>query len=290
MLRGRIMKRSIISFRPLSSIALVAILASLLVSGAMPSQTQNQSPAEGQEILWNFIQAQDSLASNLTKIDTALTNASSALSKMGLEGLKAQAILLNLSTVDPAQTDCITVGLNGSILEAEPAGFSYIKGKNIEDRTYIKELFATKRPAGLAYIRTIEGFHAMDFAVPVFNEKGCLIGATTILINNTRFFGRVLSHYEQGNGTKIWVMQPDGFILYETDSSQIGLNAFDAPIFKQFPDLTALAKSVSTESSGYGAYEFYNDQHTQVVKKELYWVTVYHQGEPIRLMLTCETA
>jgi hypothetical protein len=285
------MKRSILSFESISCIALVAVLAGLLVQGAMAlndsnSQAQNLPPAASQEVLWNFIQAGESLSSNLTKIDAALEEASSALSETLLQGPKAQAVLVNLLAVDPSKIDCITVGLNGTILEVEPSEYSYVKGESIGYQQHIETLLATKRPVGMAYIKTVEGFYAADFAAPVFDKEGCLIGATTILINATKFMGSVLAPYQPGNGAKIWVMQPDGFIIYETDASQIGLNAFEAPVFKQFPDLMALAERIRTEGSGYGTYEFYNDGHTQVAKKGLYWTTIYHQGEPIRLMLT----
>jgi hypothetical protein len=284
------MKRSRVAFGLLSGIALAVVLASLLVSGASEPnpnnhQVQDQLLPVSQETLWSFIQAEGSLSSNLTKIDDALANASSALSKTDLQGSKAQAILTNSSSVDPAQIDSITIDRNGSILEVEPEEYSYIKGKNIGSREYIKKLFATKRPVGIAYIKTIEGFYAVDFAAPVFDGNGCLIGATTILINATRFLDRILAPYQPENA-KIWAMLPNGFILYETDPSQIGLNAFEDPVFKQFPDLMALVDRIRTDVSGYGTYEFYNDQHNQTVRKGLYWTTIYNQREPIRLMLT----
>jgi hypothetical protein len=287
------MKRSRVPFRLLSGIALAVTLACLLAPGAIAlnesgSQVENPPPAISQDILWSFIQAGDSLGSNLTRIDAALADASFALSKTGLQGPKAQAVLANLSTVDPAQIDCITVGLNGSILEVEPSEYSYVKGDNIGYQEHIKKLFAARRPAGMAYIKTVEGFYAADFAAPVFDESGCIIGATTILINVTEFLGQILAPYQPENGMKIWAMQPDGFILYETDASQIGLNAFEDPMFRQFPDLIALVERIRMDSSGYGTYEFYNDQHTQTVKKGLYWTTIYHQGAPIRLMLTVD--
>jgi hypothetical protein len=140
------------------------------------------------------------------------------------------------------------------------------------------------------YIKTTEGFYAVDFAVPVFDEKGCLIGATATMLNATEFLGRILASYQLENGSKIWVMQPYGLILYETDASQIGLNASENPMFKQSPDLVAVIEKIRMDRSGYGTYEFYNDQHTQKMKKGLYWTTIYHQGEPIRLMLTVELA
>jgi hypothetical protein len=284
------MKRSRMSFGLLSGIALAVVLASLLAPGAMAlnpnnPQVQTQMPTVSQETLWSFIQAGDSLNSNLAKIDDALANASSALSKTGLQGSEAQAILTNLSMVDPEQIDCITVGLNGSILEVVPSEYNYVKGENIGYQEHIKTLFATKLPVGMAYIKTIEGFYAADFAVPVFDEDGCLIGATTILINATKFLDRILAPYQPENA-KIWATLPNGFVLYETDASQIGLNTFEDPAFKQFPDLMALAERVRTDVTGYGTYEFYNDQHTQTVRMGIYWTTIYHQGEPIRLMLT----
>ncbi len=292
------MKRCRVPFELVSGVALALILASLLVPEAVAlnannsdnSPAQDQSPAVSQETLWKFIQAEDALNSNLTRIDAALANISSDLSKTGIQGPKAQAILKNFSAVDPAQIDCITIGLNGSILEIKPDEYAYVKGENIGYQEHIKELFATDRPVGMAYIKTVEGFYAVDFAAPVFDGKGCLIGATTTLINATEFFGRILAPYQPKSGGKIWVMRPaDGLVLYDTDASQIGMN-LEAPMFKQFPDLMALADRIMVESSGYGTYEFYNDQHTQKIKKGLYWTTIYHQGEPIRLLLTLEMA
>lgn len=280
-----------------AGIALVFILAILLTtsataadaSSASSSLIQGQLPDANPEALWKFIQAGDALSSNLTRIDAALASVSGDLSKTGIVGPKAQAILQNFSMMEPAGIDCITVGLNGSIREVKPDNYSYVKGENIGQQEHIKRLFAARRPAGMAYIKTVEGFYAADFAVPVFDEDGCLIGATTILINASEFLGRILAPYQPGNGSKIWVMQPDGFILYETDESQIGLNPFEAPVFKQFPDLMAIAQRIKMDTSGYGTYEFYNNEHTQTVKKVMYWTTIYHQGEPIRLMLTMET-
>lgn len=292
------MKRRRVPFELLSSIALAVILACLLIPGAMAlnandsnySQSKDQPQAVDQETLWKFIQAEAALNSNLTRIDAALAKVSLDLSKTGIQGPKAQEILQNFSTVDPAQIDCITVGLNGSILEIKPDKYAYVKGENIGYQEHIKKLFAAKRPVGMAYIKTVEGFYAADFAAPVFDEKGCLIGATTTLINATEFLGRILAPYQPKSGGKIWVMQAsDGLVLYDTDASQIGMN-LEAPMFKQFPDLMALAARTLKDNSGYGTYEFYNDQHTQKIKKELYWTTIYHQGEPIRLMLTLEMA
>jgi hypothetical protein len=294
LLRGNVVNRSKVSFELLSGIALAFALTSFMVPGAMAldannvnnSPVQNQPPEVSRDTLWMFIQAGDALSSNLTRIDSALANVSSALSKTGLQGPKAQAILQNFSIVNPAQIDCVTVGLNGSILEIKPDEYSYVKGKDVVYQEHLKRLFATKRPVGMAYIKTVEGFYAVDFAAPVFDEKGCFIGATTTLINATKFMGRILVPYQPRSGGKIWVMRPaDGLVLYDTDASQIGLS-LDAPMFKQFPDLIALAERIRMNSTGYGSYKFYNDQHTQNVKKGVYWTTIYCQGGPIRLMLT----
>lgn len=240
------------------------------------------------ELMWKFVQAEDAVNANLTKIDLALAGASMELSKTGLAGAGAQSILRNLTSVDPSTIDCITIGSNGTILEVVPDEYRHIMGEDIGQQEHIKRLFSTKRPVGLAYIKTVEGFDAMDFESPVFDKEGCLIGAASVLINSTQFIGQILQPYQPGGNSKIWAMQPDGLILYETDLTQIGQNPLKSSMFQQFTDLLDLNKRMEQDRSGYGTYEFFNDDHSARVKKAIYWTTVGYQGSEMRLALTTE--
>lgn len=245
------------------------------------------SSSEG-ELMWKFIQAEDAVNANLTKIDLALAGSSLELSRTGLAGAEAQDILSNLTRVDPSAIDCITIGTNGTILEVVPEEYRHIIGEDIGQQEHIKRLFSTRRPVGLAYLRTVEGFDAMDFEAPVFDKEGCLIGAVSVIINSTQFIEHILQPYQPGANAKIWAMQPDGLVLYETDHTQIGQNTLTSSMFQQFPDLLAIAKRMGQDRSGYETYEFFNEDHSAKVKKAIYWTTVGYQGSEMRLALSTE--
>jgi len=272
--------------------AYLIMAQSLVIMLAMSSLAAGVDVGPGtsseENLMWKFVQAEDAVNANLTKIDLALAKASLELSKTGLAGDGAQDILRNLTRADPSAIDCITVGSNGTILEVVPEEYGYIRGEEIGQQEHIKHLFSTKRPVGLAYIKTVEGFDAMDFEAPVFDQDGCLIGATSVLINSTQFFGDVLQPYQPVSGAKIWALQPDGLVLYDTDLTQIGQNTFKSPIFQQFPDLLAIAKRVELDRSGYGTYEFFNEDHSAKAKKAIYWTTIGYQGSEMRLALSME--
>lgn len=262
----------------MGAIALAAILAPAAFAGegAPPDQKRDC------DLLWNLLQAEDDLSKIFTDIDRALLEAGLALSSGGIEGERAREVLDQLSDLGPFVVDCITVDLNGTIVEVMPEEYRHVQGINIRDQEHIERLLATRRPGGLAYIESVEGFRAMDFASPVFDEEGRLIGAVTVLVNSTVLFGDALASHQPGDRAKIWAMTPDGTILYDSDADQIGRNTFDDPLFREFPDLLAVAERVKMERSGRGAYSIFG------TAREVYWTTIDHQGSEIRLLLSID--
>ena len=80
------------------------------------------------ETLWRLVSASDAVSSNLTKIETALMDASIALSETGIDGPNAKKVLSRLVLADPSAIDCITIDPTGSVREVEPSSFESIKG------------------------------------------------------------------------------------------------------------------------------------------------------------------
>jgi len=265
--------------------ALAMVTASLitfLMPAAFAEEAGSNDPGTGSDLIWSLVQATDSVNANLAEIDQALLNASLALSETGIEGQKAQEVLEDLMGLGPWVVDCITIDLNGTIVEVRPAEYQEVKGASIKDQDHIERLLSTGRPAGLAYIMSVEGFHAMDFASPVFDEGGGLIGAVTVLVNSTELFGAALLPYQPEGGAKIWAMIPDGTIIYDSDADQIGRNTLTDPLFQPFPDLLAVGERVNMMRSGTGSYEIFGTE------RELFWTTVDYQGEEMRLLLSVD--
>lgn len=243
-------------------------------------------PADG-ELMWRYMQVNDAVNANLTKIYKNLTAACLSLSKTGLTGEDADHILNNLTHTDPSVIDCITIDINGTILAVEPEEYRNITGINLASQEHIHQLLATKLPTGFRSIMSVEGFYAIDCALPVFNEAGDFIGASTVMFNASKFFSRIIGPYQPGGGAKFWVMDTKGVILYETDSSQIEMSMED-PIFEQFPVLLALSERTMAERSGYGTYEFFDESHQQIIKRGSYWTTTGNLGDEFRLILTVD--
>ena len=261
---------------------LAMALTAILVPAAFSEETISENTGINADLIWDFVLATDAVCSNISQIDRALLDASLALSDTGIEGIEAQQVLTNLTTVGPWVIDCITFDLNGTIIEVEPEEYQYVAGMSIIDQEHIQQLLSTGRPVGLAYIETVEGFPAMDFDSPVLDGDGRLMGAVSVLVNSTEFFRQVLAPYQPDGAAKIWAMTSDATVLYDTDAEQIGKNTFADPLFADFSELLAVGRRVEMERSGTGAYEIYG------TAREVYWTTIDYQGREIRLLLSVD--
>jgi len=262
---------------------LAASLFTVLVPTVFAEDVESKEAAlTDRNLMWNFVQAEDAVSANLTEIDRALLDASLILSKTGIEGSEAQEVLDDLIGTGSWVVDCITVNLDGTIVEVMPEEYQYVKGTSIRDQEHIEQLLSTRRSVGLAYIKSVEGFYALDFASPIFDEEGMFAGAVTVLVNSTELFGQALAPYQPDGRAKIWAMMPDGTIIYDSDAEQIGRNTFTDPLFQQFPELVVMGKKVEMERSGHGTYEIFG------TAREVFWTTADHHGKEIRLLLSVD--
>jgi hypothetical protein len=240
------------------------------------------------EILWRLVSASDAISANLTKIETALMDASIALSETGIDGPNAKKVLSRLVLADPSVIDCITIDPTGSVREVEPSSFESIKGENLKVQEHINETLNTRLYSGFHLIKAIEGVYAIDSEMPVFDRNGAFIGTVSFLFNNSQFFENILSPIQPGGNSKIWVIKADdATILYDTDPSQILLNE-SSPVYQNYPELLEISERMSVERTGYGTYKFLDQSHGEAIKKGCYWTTIPNQGTQMRIVLTLE--
>lgn len=261
---------------------LAMALSAILAPTALSEEAISENTSIEGDLIWNLVLATDAVSSNISEIDRVLLDASLALSDTGIEGIEAQQVLTNLTAVGPWVIDCITFDLNGTIIEVEPDEYRYIAGMSVIDQEHNQQLLSTRRPVGLAYFETVQGFYAMVFGSPIFDEEGRLMGAVTVLVNSTEFFGTVLGPYQPGGPAKIGVLMPDGTIIYNTDAMQIGRNPLTDPLYAEFSELLVLAKRTETERTGTGTYEIFG------TTRQGFWTTVDYQGREIRLLLSVD--
>jgi hypothetical protein len=242
----------------------------------------------GAEPLWRLLSACDAVNTNLSRIEADLVDASLALSETGIEGPAARAVLSNLTKADTAVIDCITIDARGTVLEVEPMSFESVKGANLKGQKHVNDTINTRLYSGFHFIRAVEGLHAIDSEMPVFDKNGTFMGAVSIMFNNSRFLGSVLAAFQPTGNSNIWVSKADdATILFDTDPTQALLNK-SSSLYQDYPELLKLFDRMSLQRTGYETYEFLDESHGETIKKGCYWTTIPNKGTEMRLVLTLE--
>jgi branched-chain amino acid transport system substrate-binding protein len=146
-------------------------------------------------------------------------------------------------------------------------------------------LFRTQKAVLSHNFLAVEGFEAADLEHPVFSPDNKIAGSVSVLFKPEVLLGEIVSRTIKDTTFTVMLMQPDGRVIYDADSGEIGKNTFLDPIYQSYPQLLALAEKVSAKESGTGHYEFLNTGLNTNVKKEAIWVTFALNGAEWRIVL-----
>jgi hypothetical protein len=231
-----------------------------------------------------LLRLQSDLQGKLNDLDKAVADSSYQLSTAGIKGEKARDILRNLTNSSSSLLEATTGSIDGKITAAEPAAYRNFEGTDISKSKSTLRLMQTKSPDFSEVSRLVEGYNASIIAYPVFSASGQLIGTMGAIFKPEEVIGLIAMPLLNGTNYSVTVIQKDGLSLYDTDSSQIGKNLFEDPIYRPYPQLLALGRDVVTERSGMGSYVFLNKEHDENVTKEVCWTTVGLHGYEWRLV------
>ena len=215
--------------------------------------------------------AKQSIDSTLAEIDKDLKAAAKGLSATDLKGDAARKILNDLRKYRPYVVDCSIIDPNGIKITIAPEEYRKYEGTNRTDLPSVIVLLRTKKPVMSDVYHSAEGIHAISMGYPILSDKGELLGAVRMLIKHEEFLKPLVS----GKPFKIWVMQPNGLIVYDPDPEEIGKNIFSDDMFKPFEDLISFAQTVALAKNGAGSYSFYLDAQKDktLVQKIAVWDT-----------------
>lgn len=226
-----------------------------------------------------LLDLQRNIQDELDRMDQDLAAAAGKLSLSDLDGDETRLILSGLAARYPYVVDSCTVDPNGTIMAIEPAAYHQFSGSDISHQEQIGRLWETRRPVLSSAFLAVEGFTAVDLERPVFNRQNELIGSVSLLIKPELLFSNYAGSGQQEPWPEIMAMQEDGYILYDTDSSQIGRISLTDPLYQNHPDLISLIERMAADKSGAGTYTF-----PEQVLKRSYWTTVGLHGMEWRLI------
>ena len=265
---------------------IATILTALLLSGNCLAASNNVSDKSSvgitdNEIASYLLQLQAAIQGSLSDQDALVADAAERLSVAGLEGEKAREILQNLN--DSGFSEAVTISQEGRILAAKPSQYSAAEGADIGSQKGWTPFLESKNPVLTQVFRLVEGYDAVTLVYPVLSPAGNFTGAVSASIKPAEFLRDIIEPRLNATPYSAWVMQKDGLVIYDSDTTDIGSMLFQDPLYQQYPSLLEIGKKMVAERSGAGSYYFLNKEHDQNVTKDLYWTTVGLHGNEWRV-------
>lgn len=228
-------------------------------------------------------QVKKDINSTLSEIDKDLKAAAKSLSVVDLKSDDARKILNGLRKFRPYVVADIITNADGVNITIEPEEYRKYEDSESKNIPHIVQLLKAKKPALSDAYTTTEDIDAVSIGYPIFSDKGELLGAVRMLIKHEVF----LKPLADNKPCKVWLMQPNGLIIYDPDTEEIGRNIFTDPIYKPFEDLKSFSKTVALSNSGAGSYDFYAGGITDktLVKKVAVWGTAGLYGTEWRVVV-----
>jgi hypothetical protein len=237
---------------------------------------------EQYEMQGALLEAEGSVGQDLAAMDAAVSAGAVKIGSAGLNGTETEAELARMGRF-PWAVDTITVNETGIIDTVEPESYKAVTGEDLSSQKHLQRLYSEKLPVISDVFLSVEGVTAVDIASPVFSRDGRFIGATTLLFRPDILFEQNTPKKADGTPWHIWVMQPDGLIVYDPDPGQAGKNIFSDPLFQPYPGLIRVSGNISRERQGAGTYIFMDNGVN--VTKEALWTTVGIRGSEWRLVI-----
>ncbi len=232
-------------------------------------------------------QLQQATQQVLDAIDQDLSSATQKISLVGLSGIEARDVLIELCEKHPYVVDACTVNQAGIMTAVEPPRYREFEGSDISEQEHVMQLHQTRKPVLSKTFQVVEGFKAVVLEHPIFSPQEEMIGSLNVLIKPELLLETlILPQVHDLLSLDLWVMQPDGLILYDPDVQEIGRNLFSDPLYQPFTQLRALGREIALEDSGSGSYQFFGRDFTAPVTKKAFWATVGLHGSQWRLVIT----
>lgn len=273
---------------------LIAIVLSLIASAGCLQEQKipgdvNDTTTVRHEIMQNLLhEMTGTIRSELTMFNFSIDEASYYLGEHGLSGPKADAMMADFVSHHPAILSLITVDTNGTVLSAAPDNSRILIGQNIADQEAISQVLSTRQPTMGNYFTLRQGGEGVAIVYPVFSPGGEFLGALSMAFSPSILVARYAEESERFAPFTYVVAQPDGVLLYHSNSAFVGKQAFDEPVFERFPEILDFVHRSDTERTGYATFSFFKDGSTEIGPKETFWDTVYLYDSEWRVFVNAD--
>jgi len=221
--------------------------------------------------------AMTNLAAAFEAVDNEMDIAAGEMASGGMDTSLIRITLQNLINSPTVVDEYSWITPEGIIKIIEPSRYYAYQGFDISQQDHIVKLIADKGPVLSLSFMAIEGFYAVSDIHPIL-QNNQLLGGVDALIKTKDFLGSIFEPLLVGQEFELWAMEKGGYMIYDQDESEIGINVFMDPLYTDFPQLIAAFERIDEEETGTTHYSFYKAGTSETVTKLAYWTTFKHHG------------
>jgi len=225
------------------------------------------------------------LQNRLDRIDGSLSQliekSRSTIEKEG--GIRK--LLASFINENPDVVDASFVDGKGFLRQIEPSEYKNLENADISKRDHVIAMLQTRMPVFSSGFPAFEGFLAVDLAHPLYDGRKNFVGSISAFIRPELLIDPLLKKSVIPVGYELWIMQPDGMIVYDQDKEEIGRMLFKDPLYADYANLLELGRQIAAKPAGEGSYIFVAAGSKEKVIKNMAWQTVRLHGREWRVVL-----
>lgn len=233
-----------------------------------------------------------SLGRFVTSLQTRLDQIDASLARM-IEERKAvvgqdgeiRKLLAAYLADNPDVVDASFVDDKGVLRQIEPAEYKNLENADVGTRDHVIAMLDTRKPVFSSGFRAFEGFLAVDLSRPLTDANGRFLGSISAFMRPELLIDPLLRKSVVPANHELWIMQPDGLIIYDQDKEEIGRMLFSDPLYATYGNLLELGRRMAASPRGKGSYVFFAPGSRENVIKQVAWQTVRLHGREWRVVL-----
>lgn len=194
--------------------------------------------------------------------------------------LLAAFIHENLDVVDVSFVDG-----QGVLRQIEPSEYKNLENADVSKREHVAAMLQTRKPAFSGGFRAFEGFLAVELSRPLHDASNNFLGSINAFIRPELLIDPLLRKSVIPADYELWIMQPDGMIIFDQDKEEIGRMLFSDPLYAEYGNLLEMGRKIAANPAGKGSYIFLAPGSKEKVVKNMAWQSVSLHGREWRVVL-----
>lgn len=167
----------------------------------------------------------------------------------------------------------------------EPPEYKNFQNQDLSSQEHVIAMQKNPVPRLSSGFMTPENFLGVTLARPLYDSEGKFAGHIKLMIRPELLIAPLLKRASIPEDYELWIMQPDGMLIFDQVKDEIGRMLFSDPLYADHESLLELGKEIAAAPTGEGRYIFLAPELKDKAIKKAVWQTVSLHGREWRVVL-----